>query len=100
MRGHQVLVLTSSHGMKNEQRDGEVERRLHLNGAFAQPRVTRYPEMKAIEVHNNTVLLETIQRFQPDVIHVFSLGGLSKSLLFTLRNCKLPTVYDIADFWL
>jgi len=86
--------------MKNEQRDGLVERRLQIHGAFEHPLLTKYPEMKALETHNNGVLLEVIERFQPDVIHVFSLRGLSKSLIFTLRNCKLPTVYDVSDFWI
>ena len=62
--------------------------------------MTRFGEMKAIELHNHEVVNETITRFQPDVIHVFSLQGLSKSLIFTLRNCRLPTVYDVADHWI
>jgi len=33
-------------------------------------------------------------------VHVFSLFGLSKSLLFTLHNAKLPVVYDVFDHWL
>lgn len=100
MRGHQLLVLTSTHGMRTEQRDGNVERRLLLNGVFGHPRLTKFTEMKPVEVHNSAVLTEVIEHFQPDVIHVFSLHGLSKSLIFTLRNCKLPTVYDVADHWL
>ena len=44
--------------------------------------------------------METIEEFKPDVIQVFSLSGLSKSLIFALRNSRLPTVYDIADRWL
>ncbi|MDQ6631773.1 MAG: glycosyltransferase [Verrucomicrobiota bacterium] len=100
LRGHEVLVLTSSHGMKNEQRDETVERRLRLNGVFGDAPVKKFNEMKHLEMHNNGVLLEVIAHFQPDVIHVFSLHGLSKSLIFTLRNCKLPTVYDVSDFWL
>jgi glycogen(starch) synthase len=56
--------------------------------------------MKPMELHNHGVLMETIEQFQPDVIHVFSLSGLSKSLIFTLRNSKLPTVYDVYDYWL
>jgi len=100
LRGHELLVLTSIHGMRSEQRDGHVERRLYLNGVFDHPRLTKFHELKPLEVHNSTVLMETVQQFQPDVIHVFSLHGLSKSLIFTLRNTKLPTVYDVADHWL
>jgi hypothetical protein len=37
---------------------------------------------------------------RPSVVHVFSLFGLSKSLLFTLHNTRLPVVYDVFDHWL
>ena len=28
LRGHKILVLTSSHGLRTEQRDSQIERRL------------------------------------------------------------------------
>src|SRR5258705_13731398 len=45
-RGHQLHVLTSLHGIGNEQRGGEVERRLELSGAFAHALVSTYGELK------------------------------------------------------
>lgn len=100
LRGHEVLVLTSSHGIRTELRESNVHRRLQLNGVHGHPLLTKFNEMKPMEVHNHGVLMETIQQFQPEVIHVFSLTGLSKSLIFTLRNSKVPTVYDVYDYWL
>lgn len=100
LRGHEILVLTSTHGMRSEQRDSQVERRLTLNGVFGHPLLTKVHDLKPLEIHNSTVAKEVVERYQPDVIHVFSLHGLSKSLIFTLRNTKLPTVYDVADHWL
>ena len=100
LRGHKVHVLTSKHGMTIEQRGADVQRRLILNGVYEHPLVTRLRELRPLEAHNNDALRETIASFQPDVIHVFSLHGLSKSLIFTLRNSRLPTVYDVADYWI
>ena len=100
LRGHLILVLTSNHGLNNEQRDGEIHRRLLLNGVFGHPWTTSYREMVRLEEHNNAVAQEAIAEFQPDVIHVWSLHGLSKSLLFTLRHSRLPVVFDVADHWL
>jgi glycogen synthase len=100
LRGHHVLVLTSTHSMAAEQQDAEVERRLRLNGAFGHPLVARYGEMKAIEIHNNAALRDVLGRFQPELIHVHSLAGLSKSLIFALRHARVPVVYDLADHWL
>lgn len=100
LRGHDILVLTSNHGLRSELRDGKIERRLQLNGAFGHPRITNFIELKAMELHNNDVLRETLDNFKPDVVHVFSMVGLSKSLVFTLYNTRRPVVYDVFDHWL
>jgi glycogen synthase len=100
MRGHSIGILTSTHGLQSEQIDRETHRRLLLNGAFGHPLVTSYAQMKAMELNNNSVLMEAIEEFKPDVVHVFSLAGISKSLVFTLYNSKLPVAYDVFDHWL
>ena len=100
LRGHQVRVLTSTHGMLAAQEGGEVERRLTLNGVFDHPLVTSYNELKKLEMHNHAVLRDSLQNFAPEVVLVFSLGGISKSFLFSLRHCGVPTVFDVADHWM
>lgn len=100
LRGHKIRVLTSMHGMNNEQRGGEVERRLWLNGVYGHEEVSAWGELRKLELYNNAALRETLAEFKPDLIHVYSLHGLSKSFIFTLRRSLLPTVYDIADGWL
>ncbi len=100
LRGHTVLVLTSNHGLKGEQRDSEIERRLLLNGAHGHPPLAKYQEMKAAEVHNHSVLREVTASFAPDLIHVHSLEGLPKSFLFSLRSQGRPVVFDVADDWI
>lgn len=100
VRGHEVHVLTSAHGMIGVQSDGQVTRRLLLNGAHDHPLVDGYNDLKRIELQNNTALDETVRSFQPEIVFVFSLHGLSKSMMFTLRYSRLPTVYDVADYWL
>jgi glycogen(starch) synthase len=100
LRGHSIFILTSSHGLRSEQRDEHIHRRLLLNGVYDHPAVSGYLELKPMELHNNQVLLEVIEQFAPDVVQVFSLFGISKSLLFTLHNTRLPVVYDVYDHWL
>ena len=100
LRGHAVCVLTSNHGLTTDQRDALVERRLHLNGAFGAPAISSLSGLKHLEMHNQTVLRETLAAFRPDVVHVWSLRGLSKSLLLTLRRAGLPTVFDVSDNWI
>ena len=99
-RGHTILVLTSTQGLRGEQRDGEVHRCLLLNGAYEAPKVTALLQLRALEMHNNRRLLETIAAFQPEIVHVFSLHGLSKSLIFSLRHTPAPAAYGVFDHWL
>jgi len=99
-RGHGVLVLTSNHGLKTEQRDKETSRRLLLNGVYGHPVQKEFLEMKKLETHNHEVLRETLTDYRPDVVYVWSLHGLSKSLIFTLHQSGLPLAYDVADFWI
>ena len=98
-RGHEIHVLTSKYGLSTEQRDTQLQRRLVLNGEFV-PLVTGYSEMKEIEEQNNAIVREVIDSFAPELVYVWSMKGLSKSIIFTLRNTKIPTVYDVADDWL
>src|SRR5439155_24553353 len=83
-----------------EQRGGQIERRLRINGAFGDPLVTSYKELKALETINHQVLRETCDNFGPNLIYVHSLAGLSKSLIFALQNSRIPTVYSVDDYWL
>ena len=98
--GHTVCVLTSTCGLSFEQRDVLVERRLRLNGVFQAATVSRLGDLRALEEHNNTALREAIASFTPDVVHVWSLRGLSKSLLLTLCRANIPTAFDVADTWM
>lgn len=100
LRGHEMRVLTSIHGMNHERRDAEVERRLLLNGVFGHPAVTDLAGLQSLETQNHQALRDAVEAFQPTLIHVFSLRGLGKSLLFGLQHTRLPIVYDIADAWL
>ena len=99
-RRHEVRVLTSNHGLKSEQRGTDVERRLHLNGDYGHPPVSRVMDLKGLEFHNHNVVNETIEEFRPELLYVWSLHGLSKALIFSLERHRLPLVYDVSDNWL
>lgn len=99
-RGHHLHVLTSTWGLQSEQRDEDISRRLRLHGAFGVPPVREYAALEELELHNHAVLRETLAEFQPAVVYVFSLAGLSKSLIFTLYKAGVPHAFDVADGWL
>lgn len=101
-RGHTVEVLTSNHGVTpNSPAPSEhaVSRTLRIHGFFGHPWLG-IRQLRELERHNNTILRDTIRRFQPDVVHVWNLGGISKSVCLTLQELNVPTVYDVSDHWI
>ena len=99
-RGHTVRVLTSTYGLASEQRDDLIVRRLQLNGVFGQEAVTGLGDLRKLEAHNHDVLREALEDFAPELVFVWSLAGLSKSLLLTLRLANVPAAFDVADPWM
>ena len=102
-RGHEVRVLTSNHkveGVEEAPLQGYgVLRKLRLHGFFGHPWLG-IRDLQALELHNNTALMEAVSAFKPDLVHVWNLGGISKSLTLTLQRLNLPTVYDVSDHWI
>jgi len=98
-RGHEVRVLTSTHGTGHEVREGHVARRLRIHGFFGHPWLPPH-RLFFLERHNHRVLREEIASFQPDVVHVWNLGGLSKALMLSLQSWGGPVVYDVSDHWI
>lgn len=98
-RGHDVRVLTSTHGVGHETTEGRISRRLRIHGFFGHPWLPPH-QLFLLERHNHRVLREAIADHQPDVVHVWNLGGLSKSLLLTLQAWGGPVAYDVSDHWI
>lgn len=99
-RGHQVEVLTSNHCVPGAS-GGEpsVERSLRIHGFYGHPWLG-IGSLAGLERHNNRTLRAAIDRFKPDVVSIWNLGGLSKSMVLTLQNLGLPTVYYVSDHWI
>ena len=100
-RGHVVEVLTSDHqhDPAASEEAPPPERSLRLNLAPGYPPVNIW-RLRQIEFHNHRRLEAALDRFQPELVFVWSLGGLSKSLIFSLARRGGPVVYDVSDHWL
>ncbi len=104
-RGQEVRVLTSNHRVKSTGPSSlpadppHVARRLSVHGFFGHPWLPVH-RLYQLERHNHTVLREEIAAFAPDVVHVWNLGGISKSLILTLRQWSGPVVFDVSDHWI
>ena len=100
-RGHDVHVLTSNHKVDGRQsvEEPHVTRKLRVHGFYGHPWLSIY-DLYDLEKENQQTLLSAIEAVRPDVIHVWNMGGISKSLLHTLEALPTPLVYDISDHWI
>ena len=101
-RGHEVRVLTSDHGVKDNDKpldEPHVERSLRIHGYFGHPWLN-IGKLRGLELHNNQALRRAVADFKPDIVHVWNLGGLSKSLLLTLERLGLPVAIYMSDHWI
>lgn len=96
-RGHQVRVLTSTHGVPAPCRDGDVARL--LDRGYPPDADWRRERMRS---RNNVgALAAEVESFRPELVHVFNPSGLSGALLTWLHHaCPCPVVHDISDLWL
>lgn len=100
-RGHEVHIVTSSHrapGVPDSPELG-VDRVLELNGFYGHPWRRIWP-LRRVEQENNRTLRAGLERFRPDLVYVWNMGGLSKSMLFQLQDRGIPTVYYVSDHWI
>lgn len=100
-RGHDVRILTSDHYVPGRAGESQphVNRHLRIHGMYGHAWLPVH-RLRTLERHNHQTLEHALQDFEPDLIHVWNMGGLSKSLLHRVEASGLPVVYDISDHWI
>lgn len=100
-RGHNVRVLASDLVL-NDAADSEPdvfrELRRYWNGD-AQLELGPLARLR-IELENAAILKRHLEQFRPDVVSLWSMGGISMSLIEHVRRRGLPGVGFVADHWL
>jgi glycosyltransferase involved in cell wall biosynthesis len=102
-RGHTTLVLTSMHGTNNVPVEThEVYRSLYLEMDLVPWRhsLTFFTQRKARERHNLRHLERVLEQFAPDIIFIWGMWNLPRSLA-ALAESKYPdkVVYRFATYW-
>lgn len=99
--GHEIHVLTSDHQVAGRSGPAEptVSRKLKIHGMYGNPWLPVH-KLHAQEKHNHQTLAREISEVSPDLIHVWNMGGISKSLLLRLEAGPIPVVYDVSDHWI
>ncbi|HEY9527331.1 MAG TPA: glycosyltransferase family 4 protein [Anaerolineales bacterium] len=102
-RGHTTLVLTSMHGSNNVpvEVDG-LFRSLYLEMDLVPLRhsLTFFTQRKAREKHNVEVFARVLRQFDPDIIFIWGMWNLPRSLP-ALAESTYPhkVVYRFASYW-
>lgn len=100
-RGHSVQILTSNHRVDNPKgmEDPAIDRKLRVHGFYGHPWLGIRP-LTSLELENNAILREALKRYRPELVYVWNMGGISKSLLTTLHRSGIPTVFYLSDHWI
>jgi glycosyltransferase involved in cell wall biosynthesis len=97
-RGHEVHILTSTHGKASIEPDDLVMRRLHLFQPFDRPvsSAMRRARLRTASV-NTAITKAVLQGFQFDVVFVWSLLRLTASPARVAEQSGLPVLYTFND---
>src|SRR3954470_8912525 len=100
-RGHDVEVLTTDTRTSDSTGDSEyVHRELRWHLRDAQFERLGPPAALRQARHNHKVLERHLRRVQPDVVSWWSMGGLTLTMLESVRRWGLPAVAFVHDDWL
>lgn len=94
-RQHHIKVLTSNHGIKGTQIDGDIHRMMTIN--FKDT-----PDWKDVflkEFMNQTIFKRICLDFKPEVSFFFNLSHVSVSLYSIAEKIGLPTCSYYANNW-
>ncbi len=102
-RGHAVAVLTSMHGANNQPvKADNVFRSLYLEMDFTPWRhgVNFFTQRKRRERENLTQFQRLLNAFQPNVVFVWGMWNLPRSLpAYVERKCSGRVLYRFAEYW-
>jgi len=100
VRGHSATVLTSTYGVESEVSEDFVHRQLALESDLQYYQIKHawtYPLNKR---QNTRHLRHMVSTFQPDIIFIWGMWGLSKQLAAESENLlKSRVVYYLANPW-
>lgn len=102
-RGHEALVLTSTHGVNGpDARAGDVLRSLYLEMDLTPWRhsIQFFTRRKARERHNLEILKSLVAEYRPDALFMWGMWNLPRSLP-VLAEELMPgrVVYRFAEYW-
>jgi len=101
-RGHDVQILTSNHFVAGKEMgtpESGIERKLRIHGFYGHPWLN-INGLRKLEIENNRILNSAVKQHRPDLVYVWNMGGLGKSLVYNLQRSGIPTVFYLSDHWI
>lgn len=100
-RGHQVVVLTSTHGPAAPQTGHGVFRQLQLDVLWRKhPFYSLLFHTLNCERANQTAFDRLCTDFKPDLLYLWNLEHVSMSLAVRATVQRIPTAYFVSGLWL
>lgn len=97
--GHQVEVLTSTHGLDRPCEEGHVRRLLRPRLETPPGRLARWVRMLRDETRNHRELRRALRETNADLVYFWNPGYSTPSLALGPERVSRPTVFYISDLW-
>lgn len=100
-RGHNVIVLTSTHGLNEAAQSERIYRRLETDHSLKGTRTpTDLLRLFRRESTNRRAFTRVCREFRPDVVYVWNATHISISIPLIAQQMGLKVCYFISDHWL
>jgi glycosyltransferase involved in cell wall biosynthesis len=100
-RGHEVKVLTSTHGVNSPLVDGDVYRWIPVNIRFRTNRsLGRLFQFFWFDHCGRRVFRKLYDTFKPDIVYVWNMVHLPVSIVFLAQSLQAPVHFYVSDKWL
>ena len=98
-KGHDVHVLTSYYGLKQPTEDKGIYRILEHQWNKYTKDPNRWPNI--LFPHKDVAnFAKIVKGFNPDLLYIFNLNGLSAQVLPNIQRMKIAKIFDVGDDWL
>jgi glycogen(starch) synthase len=97
-KGHEVYVLTSTYGVGKPVVEENVFRYLHCFDHVHLHEIMY--KLWLYQKRDQHILQKLLHKLQPDLLYVWNVGRLPRSLVMTYKNAPIPIIYAISSYWM